>query len=266
MVRHTLACTAFSLALWLGLSPPAQAQTEVDLALVVAVDVSFSMDEGEQALQRDGFADAFRSREVHEAIRRGMLGRIAVTYVEWGGAGRQRVVIPWTLLDGPESIEAFAQKIAANPPTRMSYTSISSAIDYGVDLLERSGFEAARQVIDVSGDGANNEGRPVTEARDGAVAKGITVNGLPIMLKVNDYFATRNLDVYYRDCVIGGQGAFMVPVRDPAQFKDAIKTKIIMEIAGLTPEPPLLHRAQAQGTTNCMIGEILRRQRDRSNP
>jgi hypothetical protein len=233
----------------------ADAQTEVDVALVVAVDISYSMDPDEQALQREGFAEAFRSPLVHEAIRGGMLGRIAVTYMEWAGAYDQRVIIPWTLLDNPESVMAFADRIAKVPLRRAQRTSIAGAIDFGVKLLDESGFEAARRVIDVSGDGPNNQGRFVTVARDEAVAKGITINGLPIMLRKPGYLDVGNLDLYFKDCVIGGSGAFLVPVREREQFPQTIKTKILLEIAGLTPPEPLIRQIQTTPRQDCAIGE-----------
>jgi hypothetical protein len=223
----------------------AEAQSEVDVALVVA----------EQALQREGFAEAFRSPLVHDAVRGGMLGRIAVTYMEWAGAYDQRVIIPWTLLDNPESLMAFADRIAKVPLRRAQRTSIAGAIDFGVKLLDESGFEATRRVIDVSGDGPNNQGRFVTVARDEAVAKGITINGLPIMLRKPGYLDVGNLDLYFKDCVIGGSGAFLVPVREREQFPQTIKTKILLEIAGLTPPEPLIRQIQATPRQDCAIGE-----------
>ncbi len=230
---------------------PARAQTEVDLALVLAVDISYSMDPEEQALQREGFAQAFRSPLVHDAIRRGMLGRIAVTYFEWAGSRDQKVIVPWTVIDNPESAMAFAGMLAAQPTRRGPRTSVSGAIDFGVKLLNESGVTATRRVIDISGDGANNQGRPVTPARDEAVAQGITINGLPIMLKRPTGFGDmENLDLYYRDCVIGGAGAFLVPVRERQHFADAIKTKILREIVGLPPEPTIQH-AQAEVRIDC---------------
>jgi hypothetical protein len=233
----------------------AEAQSEVDVALVVAVDISYSMDPDEQALQREGFAEAFRSPLVHDAVRGGMLGRIAVTYMEWAGAYDQRVIIPWTLLDNPESLMAFADQIAKVPLRRAQRTSIAGAIDFGVKLLDESGFEATRRVIDVSGDGPNNQGRFVTVARDEAVAKGITINGLPIMLRKPGYLDVGNLDLYFKDCVIGGSGAFLVPVREREQFPQTIKTKILLEIAGLTPPEPLIRQIQATPRQDCAIGE-----------
>ena len=237
----------------------ASAAEEVDLALVIAVDISFSMDPEEQALQREGFVEAFRSPVVHEAIRRGTLGRIAVVYGEWAANFEQKVIVPWTVIDNPESAMAFAGTLAAQPTRRGPRTSVSGAIDFGVRLLGQSGVEATRRVIDISGDGANNQGRPVTQARDEAVAQGITINGLPIMLKrATSYWDVTELDVYYRDCVIGGPGAFMVPVRERDQFPNAIKTKIILEIAGLVPPQPLIKRAQAGDSSACLAGEVQR--------
>jgi len=264
MVRSGFARIAAGFALLLALlTPPieAEAQTEVDLALVVAVDISFSMDTEEQALQREGFAQAFRSQLVHDAIRGGMLGRIAVTYMEWAGSVDQKVIIPWTILDNSESLMAFADRIASTPLRRAQRTSISSAIDFGVKLLEESDVVATRQVIDVSGDGPNNQGRVVLQARDDALAKGITINGLPIMLRKPGYLDIPELDVYYKDCVIGGQGAFMVPVRERDQFIEAIKTKILLEIAGREPPAPLIQHAQDIPRTNCLSGEMQWRDR-----
>ena len=193
----------------------APAETRVDLALVLAVDVSFSMEPDEQDLQRHGFVEAFQSPEVHQAIRQGVLGRIAVVYVEWSGAFDQQIIVPWTVIEQPADGLAFAERLLQGPIHRMSYTSISGVIDFGVRQLRQSGLQADRQVIDVSGDGANNTGRTVTLARDEALARGITINGLPIMLKWPDgLWDIEDLDLYFRDCVIGGPGAFLVPVRE----------------------------------------------------
>jgi hypothetical protein len=244
---------ALCLLAW-GLAPLLAEQAaadEVDLALVLAVDVSRSMDPDEQELQRNGFIEAFRSPLVHDAIGRGMLGRISVTYMEWSGEEDQRVVVPWTLIDGREAAQAFADQLARAPPGRIFQTSISSAIDFSVRLIGTSGLEPLRRVIDISGDGPNSSGRSVTAARNEAVAKGITINGLPIMLKRPSGFGDmEHLDRYYRDCVIGGQGAFIVPVRERHQFAEAIRTKIIREIAAL-PEGASIHRIQAEPPMDC---------------
>ncbi|MBZ6076691.1 DUF1194 domain-containing protein [Microvirga puerhi] len=264
MVRSGCMRFAAGLVLVLGLliSPlRAQAQTEVDLALVIAVDISFSMDTEEQALQREGFAQAFRSPLVHEAIKAGLLGRIAVTYVEWAGTSDQKVIIPWTVLDNPEGLMAFAERISSTPLSRAQRTSISSALDFSAKLFDELGATPTRQVIDVSGDGPNNQGRAVEQARDDALAKGITINGLPIMLRKPGYLDIADLDIYYRDCVIGGQGSFMVPVREREQFVNAIKTKILLEVANLTPEVPRIERIQNPPRANCLSGEMQWRDR-----
>ena len=254
--RWVWAAMAAALAVLTAVPVAAGPETEVDLALVIAVDVSYSMDPDEQELQRQGFVEAFRSALVHDAIRRGMIGRIGVIYMEWAGASDQQVLLPWTAIDNPESAMAFAGALAEKPTRRASRTSVSGAIDFSAGLLARSGMAPTRQVIDVSGDGPNNQGRPVTAARDEAVAKGITVNGLPIMLKAPGPWDIEDLDLYYRDCVIGGQGAFMVPVRDRAQWVQAVKTKILLEVAGRPPAEPLVKPAQTlEGRANCLAGE-----------
>jgi Protein of unknown function (DUF1194) len=238
----------------------ASAETEVDLALVIAVDISYSMDPEEQALQREGFVGAFRSKEVQDAIRSGALGRIAVVYGEWAATFEQRVIVPWMVIDDAESAMAFADRLAVQPTRRGPRTSVSGAIDFGARLLAESGLAATRRVIDISGDGANNQGRPVTPARDEAVAQGITINCLPIMLnRPSSYWDVTELDVYYKECVIGGPGAFIHPVRDAREFPHAIRAKIIREIARLSPPAPLIQFAQASGALpTCMAGEAQR--------
>jgi hypothetical protein len=245
----------FAAAAYLGvysfLPPSARADGEVDLALVLAVDVSRSMDPEEQELQRQGFVEAFRSPLVHNAIRAGMLGRIIVTYMEWSGDTQQTVVVPWTIIDGPEGGSEFADRLAHAPINRIWRTSISGAIEAGSRLLDGAGVEPVRRVIDISGDGPNSSGPTPTLARDAAVARGTTINGLPIMLKrPTGYGDMEHLDLYYRDCVIGGPGAFMMPVRERHQFADAIKTKIIREIAGREAEPTL-QRIGAEEPMDC---------------
>ena len=240
--------------LWLC-APEARAETEVDVALVLAVDVSRSMDPEEQELQRQGFMEAFRSPQVHDAIRNGMVGRIIVTYMEWSGVEYQNVIVPWTIIDGREGALKFADGLSSTPIGRLRRTSISGAIDYGVKLLEQTGVEPIRRVIDISGDGPNSSGRGVIAARDEAVAKGITINGLPLMLKRPSGFGDmEHLDLYYRNCVIGGEGAFIVPVRERQQFADAIRTKIIREIAAL-PARPLIQTVQAEPSISCGEGD-----------
>jgi hypothetical protein len=239
----------------------ALAGARVDLALVLAVDVSFSMEPDEQDLQRHSFVEAFQSPEVHQAIRQGVLGRIAVIYVEWSGAFDQQIIVPWTVIEQPADGLAFAERLSQSPVHRMSYTSISGIIDFGVRQLRQSGLQADRQVIDISGDGANNSGRTVTLARDEALTHGITINGLPIMLKRPDgNWDIEDLDLYFRDCVIGGPGAFLVPVREKTQLIEAIKAKIIRDITDQMQPRSLVQPAQAVSLTNCLAGEQRRHQ------
>jgi Protein of unknown function (DUF1194) len=257
MVRLNRFATAALVVLSLLAHPnPAKAQSEVDLALVLAVDISNSMDPEEQELQRRGFVEAFRSPLVHNAIGSGMLGRIAVVYLEWAGPTIQYVTVPWMEIGGPEDSLSFADRLAQAPIRRGPRTSISGAIDASMRLLRESNVEPVRRVIDVSGDGVNNLGRSITQARDEALTQGVVINGLPLLLKRQaDSWEVANLDDYYRDCVIGGLGAFMVPVRERHQFAEAIKTKIIREIAGAAPEALIVPtQAQSERRTNCEMG------------
>jgi hypothetical protein len=229
----------------------------VDLELVMAVDISLSMDEDEQRLQRDGYAAAFRHPEIIEAIRSGPHGRIAATYVEWAGENFQRTVVPWTLIDGASTALPFADKLAAAPIEQTYRTSISGALIYASGLFDNNGYQG-RPVIDVSGDGANNQGISVEVAREDAVRRGITINGLPLLLKpgsFDGYFEMVNLDDYYEDCVIGGTGAFIVPVRSTSEFVPAIRRKLVMEIAGRAPPSIVRVAAKLRQRTDCLIGE-----------
>ncbi|ACA18763.1 protein of unknown function DUF1194 [Methylobacterium sp. 4-46] len=253
MRRSSLACLALLLCCAVGRS--AEAPVEVDVALVLAVDVSLSMTAEEQLVQRSGYVEAFRSAVVQRAVGLGQIGRIAVTYVEWAGVGNQRVVVPWTLIGSPEEAASFAERLAQSPPRRSTWTSIASAIDFSVGLLSHGGFAPLRRVIDVSGDGPNNQGRPVTRARDDAVDRGITINGLPLMIREpSGPWDIKDLDLYYRDCVIGGPGSFMIPVREREQFAEAIRVKIVREVAERGAAAPL-RRTQAASPTNCLVGD-----------
>ena len=250
---------AGGMSLWNAAAAPAE--TRVDLALVLAVDVSFSMEPDEQDLQRAGFVEAFQSPEVHQAIRQGVLGRIAVVYLEWSGAFDQQIIVPWTVIEQPADGLAFAEQLSQSPIHRRSYTSISGIIDFGVRQLRQNGLQADRQVIDISGDGANDSGRTVTLARDEALAHGITINGLPIMLKRPEgIWDIEDLDLYFHDCVIGGPGAFLVPVREKAHFVEAIKAKIIQEITDQSLPYSLVQPVQAVSSANCLAGEKRRHQ------
>jgi hypothetical protein len=228
-----------------------------DVELILAVDVSYSMDMDELAVQREGYAQAIVSKEFLQALKTGPHGKIAVTYFEWAAAGDQKIIIPWRLIDGPETADAVASEIVKTPIRRASRTSISGAINFAMPLFDENPYHGLRRVIDISGDGPNNNGAPVTAARDAALAKGITINGLPIMVKEPSYSTMDidNLDVYYEDCVIGGAGSFVVSIKDRDKFKEAIRTKLLLEVAGRMPERPVVPVAAQEPRVSCMIGE-----------
>ncbi len=249
-------------------APESAAAATVDVELVLAVDISYSMDPDEQALQREGYAAALTSAEFINAVREGQHGKIVVTYVEWAGTGEQRVVVPWRLIEDRESAESFAREIADAPYRRAYRTSISGVLQFAAPLFATSGQRGLRRVIDVSGDGANNHGMPVTIARDDVLARGITINGLPIMLKRPSAASMDidHLEVYYEDCVIGGPSAFVIPIHDRAQFKEATRTKLVLEVAGRTPPARIFPVSAEAPRISCLIGERLWRERWGGNP
>jgi len=216
-----------------ALAAHGQSRDPVDVALVLAVDVSRSIDPDEAVLQREGYRNAISDPRVVEAIRAGMMGGIAVAYVEWAGIEYQRLVLPWMRIGSPLDAQRWAEALAEAPRVSLSWTSISGAIDMSRRVLADCPFEATRRVIDVSGDGVNNSGPPAEVARDAAVAEGIIINGLPI---INDRptfgrMPPMPLDTYYRDNVIGGVGSFMEVAVDFESFGTAVKRKLIREIA-----------------------------------
>jgi len=209
------------------------AELPVDLELVLAVDVSASMDESEQRLQRLGYVAAFGAPRVIAAIQSGRYKRIAVAFVEWADAGHQAVVMPWTLVDSVESAQAVAGDLASAPFTRAFGTAMASAIAFSTTLFADNGYAGTRLAIDISGDGPSNVGPPLLPAREAAVAQGITINGLPIMIRVGwptGLYSLTDLDLYFRDCVIAGPDAFIVVVKRRAEFAEAIERKLVMEI------------------------------------
>jgi hypothetical protein len=254
--RLQAACVSLSLTgLW---GAAAGAEPALDLALVLAVDASSSMTEAEQELQRLGYVEAFQSPSVHQAIRKGALGRIAVAYVEWSGADEQFVLVPWTVIDGPEAARAFAARLKRKPMRRLGMTSISGAIGWSMRLFTDLGPEPLRRVIDISGDGPNNDGPKVTHMRDQAAAEGVTINGLPIMIKSPvSMWDLANLDAYYEDCVIGGPGSFMIPLYHKDQFPSVIQAKILREIAGSGGSSLVL---PAGSKADCLAGEKRRKE------
>jgi hypothetical protein len=221
------------------------------------------MDPEEQQLQREGYITALTSVEFMQALKAGMHAKVAITYVEWAGPFDQKILVPWRVIDGPETADGVANDIARAPYRRASRTSISGALQFVKPLFDSSGYNGIRRVVDVSGDGANNSGPPVTLVRDDVLAGGITINGLPIMLKRPNTFTMdiENLDVYYEDCVIGGPGAFIVSIHNREQFKEATRTKLVLEVAGRTPERPVVPAQARPPRISCTIGEQMWRDR-----
>jgi len=221
-------------------APPAHAAPPVDVALVLVGDVSRSIDDGELQLQKQGYAAALTSPEVVAAISGGEHGAVAVAYVEFAGAGEVRTVLDWTVLRDAGTAGDFATHLAAAPRSFVGRTAIGDAIAFARTVLDNGGWAGARPVIDVCGDGTNNSGQTVTAARDTVVALGVTINGLAIINeKATGYMAAHThppggLANYYRDNVIGGPGAFVLEIHDFADFGDALRRKLLQEIAGRT--------------------------------
>jgi hypothetical protein len=263
---------------FLGVAVVGSARAEpvdVDVELVLMVDVSRSMGPAEIRLQRRGYAEALASDEVVDAIVNGGTGAVAVTYVEWGSRLFQRVVLPWTLIDSRETARSAARRLEEDltlsmkqlldVPYHLRQTSISGAIEAGERELERNRYRGLRKVIDVSGDGPNNDGDPVTVARDAAIAAGVIVNGLPLVATGPDADPeSADLDLYFSECVIGGPGAFVLPMRGWSDLGPAVRRKLVLEMAG-RPESVL----QTEGVigrqgrdVDCMIGETMRQARE----
>jgi hypothetical protein len=243
----------------------ARAAEPVDVELIIAVDVSLSMSPDELEIQRHGYAAALTDERVFEAIAEGVHGRIAVTYFEWAGTTSHHIIVPWTMITTRDDAKRVAARLSAQPPNSARRTSISGAMEFGADLFAESPFQGAKRIIDISGDGPNNQGPPVDFTRNTVVVQGITINGLPLMTNggLSSAYDVQDLDKYYADCVIGGPGAFMVPVNDWSQFPEAIRRKLVLELAGPSSprwaaegarNPPIV-RAAATGTYDCLIGE-----------
>jgi hypothetical protein len=202
-------------------------------------------------------------RNFLQALKTGPNGKIAVTYFEWAASSDQKIIIPWRVIDGPETADAVANEIMKTPIRRASRTSISGAINFAMPLFDENPHRGLRRVIDISGDGPNNNGAPVTGARDAALEKGIIINGLPIMVKEPSYSTMDidNLDFYYEDCVIGGPGSFVVTIKDRDKFKEAIRTKLCSKSPGRTPE-----RRIVPGRREGAAGELHDRRENLAGP
>jgi Protein of unknown function (DUF1194) len=231
-LRRVALLGLLSLVMAIAAGHRAGAQSGVDLQLVLAVDVSGSVSEARFELQKRGYVAAFRNPRLLQAIQSGSQQGIAVTMLQWTGPVLQVQVVPWRLISTEASMRALADAIEAVPRQLFGGgTSISGAIDYAMSLLAATEAKSARRVIDISGDGTNNRGRPVTEARDDAVKAGVSINGLPILA------LDPELDQYYLHNVIGGPGAFVVAATSYETFADAILKKLVTEIAVVTPRP-----------------------------
>ena len=233
-------------AAWLSLALllpgfPSYAAERVDLELVLATDVSRSIDESEARLQREGTAAAIRNRDVVRAIQGGVLRKIAVAYLDYSSADYNQIIIDWTVISDQASADAFSRKLLEAPLSLGRRTSISDAIEQSARMILTNEFTGTRRIIDVAGDGPNNHGRLVETVRNETIAKRITINGLPIISPPGGFgaaFWLDDLDRYYQGCVIGGPGAFMVVAKDFKDFARAVRRKLIFEIAGLTPPTP----------------------------
>ncbi len=226
----------------LGASVSAPAQdAAVDLELVLAVDVSGSVDSFEARLQRQGYIDALTDPRFLQAVRNGRHGRIAVTYLEWGGWGLFRHVVDWRVISDEASARAFVGSLGRIDPSFRG-TSISGAIGLSLQLFALNPHRGDRKVIDISGDGPNNDGLSVVYYRDLAVSRGITINGLPILADAGN--VVPDLDVYYEECVIGGAGAFVIAAQNFESFAEAVLRKLILEIADARPSAPTVVKAQ----------------------
>lgn len=242
----------------------AGADVSVDVELLLAVDVSFSMTPRELEIQRKGYAAALRDPAILEAILGGYHQRVAIAYVEWSGVGQQREVAPWTLVASADDLDGFAASLTVTYRPALRRTSISSVLDFAPNYFETNGFAGDRRVIDVSGDGPNNMGRPVLDARAELLEAGYAINGLPLMTHEGEgqAFHLDDLDLYYRHCVIGGPMSFSLPVRSWDEFIPAVRQKLIFELAGYAPEPKQTPARWRTGRAvdhapgfDCLIGE-----------
>lgn len=270
-LKAPAAILAFALLATVPAAGDTRAQQAVDLELVLAVDTSGSIDVEETMLQRDGYRAALSSDEVILAVTAGPLGRIALAYVEWAGAGTARTVVDWRLIDGRAAAEAFLADLDQSWPQTGQRTSISGVIEHVLPMFETNGFSGARRIIDISGDGPNNNGMPVLAARERASAAGVGVNGLVILNNQpgpEGFPVLEDLDIYFEECVITGPGAFVLAADGFADFGRAIRRKLVLEIADLAPrrEPGTGLRLYPVRSYDCLVGERQLREWLRNNP
>lgn len=263
---------AVVLALGVSLAAIARAAEQVDVELVLAVDVSLSMSPSELNIQRDGYAAALTDDRVLRAIADGVYGKIAVTYFEWAGVSSHHIIVPWTVIADKGDAERVAAMLSASPPNSARRTSIAAALEFGADLFAESEYRGMKRVIDISGDGPNNQGEPVEVSRNAVIERGIVINGLPLMTTGGfaGSYDVAELDRYYADCVVGGPGSFVIPVNDWSQFPEAVRRKLVLELAGVTSpawlaegksgKPPVI-KAQTAQRADCMVGEKMWRDR-----
>ena len=237
--RHASPALAVAVLIASILATTAVAAEAVDLELVLATDVSQSIDQEEAVLQRRGIAQAFRNPRIIRAIRSGLLRKVGVAYIDFSSRGFNKVIVDWQVIHDRESAETFAFQLLKAPLSSGRRTSISDAIELASEMIETNDLEGTRRVIDISGDGPNNFGRLVDTVRDDTIARRITINGLPIVNQreaFNIGYYLPDLDLYYRGCVIGGPGAFLVVANSFVDFARAIRRKLILEIAGVVPD------------------------------
>jgi Protein of unknown function (DUF1194) len=255
MTRNAIAVVCFVLPTMA--SPPDV--RDVDIELVLAVDISASMNKAEAELQRRGYVEALTNAVFLHAVSDGQLGRIAIAYVEWAGADQQWLTVPWSVIDNEASALSFAGKIRRPREVNQRGTSISAAIDFAASAMLDNGYRGRRMVIDISGDGPNNMGRPVLVARADAMERGITINGLPVINTDDSYFD--GIESYYSDCVVGGPSAFLLPAHSMSEFASAIRRKLILEVVGSGEQKrngDLTERVTNSSGSDCFIGEKLR--------
>ncbi|MDK1373518.1 MULTISPECIES: DUF1194 domain-containing protein [unclassified Sinorhizobium] len=242
------------IAMQAAAAPPDAAPSDVDLELVLAVDMSGSMDMEEARVQRLGYLGALRHPDFINAIKGGYLGRIAISYFEWAGLVNEESVLDWQVIADAADVEAFTARLESRPVGTRRGTSISNAILFGTNLIESNAYSGARRVLDLSGDGQNNTGPLVAPARAAALERGIIINGLAIVIRPSNSGVP--LDQYYSECVIGGPGSFMIPVHETEDFAIAVRQKLLLEVSGRTPRwAPRL--AAATPPVDCLIGEKL---------